>query len=162
LILAATDSDREAARRRAVVLAGFALAVWWAAASCNGPAAPLPVAASAPAEEFRAKRPPGHGDELLVGLPATGPAPRPPAGSELDTDRPGLLEAGWLALEERRLDEALSIAEVLLLVHGAHDPEARELRGRCLEALDDGDPAREDLAACCAAGRHSCCAPGAR
>jgi hypothetical protein len=160
--VSAPEPGHEAIRRRPGVPAGFALALWWVAASCNGPAATLRAPAPAPEAEGPASLPPGHGDELLAGLPATGPTAAHPAGEGLATDRPGLLKAGRLALEERRLDEALSIAEVLLLVHGAGDPEARELRGRCLEASGDGDAAREELAACCAAGRRSCCAAGGR
>lgn len=160
--MAAPEPVRRVKGGRCRLVQGFALAAWWVAASCNGPAATLPAAAPAQAEELRTTHPAGHGDELLVGLPATGPAVPLPAAGELDTDRPGLLQAGRLALEERRLDEALSIAEVLLLVHGAEDPEARELRGRCLEAIGEGAAAREELAACCATGRRSCCAAGGR
>lgn len=161
----ATVPARSGARRRIPALAGFALAVWWSAAACNGSADPRFAATSTPEalkERPRAERPPGHGDELIVGLPKTGPAEEPPDGVPLATDRQGLLKAGWLALEEGRLDEALSIAEVLLLVYDAKDPESRELRGRCLEALGDKDAAREELHACCEAGRHSCCAVAGR
>jgi hypothetical protein len=72
-------------------------------------------------------------------------------------DRDGLLQAGRTALAGGRLDEASSIAEVLLLVHGAADPEARELRGRCLSALGEAEAAREEFAACCDAGHGPCC-----
>jgi len=132
-----------------------------AVAAC-GPAAPAPSSAVAEAAaEPAPESPPGHGDELLPGLAGIGRGRAVPQRERLATDREGMLRAGRAALDDGRPGEALSITEVLLLVHGAEDPEARELRGRCLEALGDEPAAREEFSACCAAGRDACCAAGA-
>ncbi len=145
-------------RNRAPV--SFFLAASFAATACNGSATPHQPVAPASAKRADPVAPPGHGDELLPGLPGIAPAAGAPATDALPTDRDGLLRAGREALAQGRLDEALSIAEVLLLVQGTGDLEARELRGRCLAASGDDAAAREEFSACCAAGHTPCCNGG--
>lgn len=139
--------------------------LWCAVAACGGRSVPPPpppveppVARAEPAAGQAAEPPPGHGAEMIPGM-ADGAGPGPGSAREaMATDREGLLRAGRRALVELRPSDALSIAEVLLLVHGDDDPEARELRGRSLRALGDLEAAAEEFAACCEAGRQPCCA----
>ena len=139
----------------ALLLAG---AVW---PGCHGAAPPPSGAADGRSAAEEAPAPPAAspGGEIVSGLAApSGVDGR--AGFDANAGRVELLAAAREALAERRLDEALSIAEVTILLHGG-DAEARELRGLVLEARKEADAAREDFAACCDAGRRTCCERGA-
>jgi hypothetical protein len=76
-----------------------------------------------------------------------------------NADREQLLAAARRALEEDRVDEAVSISDVLVVLD-PEDVESLELRARCLDRAGDEEAARDDLRRCCELGRESCCGGG--
>jgi Flp pilus assembly protein TadD len=101
------------------------------------------------------------GGEMIQGLsvPSLAVLDAPdgkPTGAAPTRDRNDLLETARAAFDGRRFDEAVSTADVILLLYPG-DPEAQEIRGRALVDQGDAEGGRADLAACCGAGRASCC-----
>ncbi len=103
----------------------------------------------------------GPSEELLSGLAALPPAGG--VGNAPDgilepgaTGRNDLLDAARKALSQNRAQDAVAIADVLVLTNPG-DMEVLELRGRALIAQGNEEDGRRDLERCCAAGAKSCC-----
>ncbi|MFO8073332.1 MAG: tetratricopeptide repeat protein [Polyangia bacterium] len=132
-------------------------------ASCGG-AGRGGAAAESPGRHaldgYRAPTAEGPRGELLSGELGSG-SPESWSEGEIpeNADRQQLLAAGRRALEEGRVDEAVSIADVLVVLD-SEDAESLELRARCLKRAGDSEAAREDLERCCDLGRESCCDGG--
>ncbi len=130
---------------------------------CNGtsPVAET-ISSSQPDEKIKKtdqrKAPPG---EMLLGLAAL--PPEGDAGIAPDgilepgaTGRNDLLVAARKALSQNRAQDAVAIADVLVLLNPG-DMEVLELRGRALIAQGNKEDGLRDLDRCCAAGAKSCC-----
>ncbi len=103
----------------------------------------------------------GPSGELLSGLvapPLVGEIGNAPDGilEEGATGRNDLLDATKKALSQNRAQDAVAIADVLVLTNPG-DMEVLELRGRALIAQGNEEDGRGDLKKCCEAGRKSCC-----
>ena len=97
----------------------------------------------------------GPGGEMIPGLAL--PAPIEGAKTAPDeASREQLLEDLELALREGRTGDAVSIADVLIVLD-AEDATAIEQRARALELQGDEDGAAADRKRCCELGRASCC-----
>jgi hypothetical protein len=97
----------------------------------------------------------GPGGEMIPGLALPtkleGSGDIPPGA-----DREDLLKALRRALDEGRSADAVSIADVLLVLDPS-DAEALELRARGLELQGDATGAADDRKRCCDLGRAACC-----
>jgi len=103
----------------------------------------------------------GPSGEMLSGLVA--PPPVGEMGKAPDgilepgaTGRNDLLDAARKALLQNRAQDAVAIADVLVLTNPG-DMEVLELRGRALIEQGNEEDGRGDLKRCCATGRKSCC-----
>jgi hypothetical protein len=77
-------------------------------------------------------------------------------GASLPEGKIGLMKAARSALKSGRIDEAVAIADTLVILH-ADDAEILELRATVLDQKGDGEQAKIDFARCCELGRQSCC-----
>ncbi len=103
----------------------------------------------------------GPGGEMILGLsvPSVALPGEKKSGREIKApsrDRNDLIKEARGALDENRVDEAVSFADVLILLYPG-DPEATEIRGRALLLQGDSEGGKQDLKTCCKTGRSSCC-----
>ena len=130
---------------------------------CNGPSPVAETISNSRPDEKVEKTDlhEGPSGELLSGLaapPPVGEADNVPDGilEPGATGRNDLLVAARKALSQNRAQDAVAIADVLVLTNPG-DMEVLELRGRALIAQGNEEDGRGDLAKCCAAGAKSCC-----
>lgn len=95
----------------------------------------------------------GPGGEMI---PLPGAFARTTSDDDLPTDPEGLKKEVERALEDKRYDDAASIADVILVLT-PDDPAVLELRARALDAQSDVEGAERDRRRCCELGRGSCC-----